>query len=111
MATRRFKKNDAAKQDLFTEKVESYPDEYLGCRDRGHHWQPKTAKQGSDGNIFRVLVCEACSAERNQKIDKYGYIISSNYSYSTGYVIPGTGRLSAAHRAVLRITAIFREIK
>ena len=99
----------ASKVDDFATKVADYPDDFIGCRDTGHHWKPLTATKEKDGSIRRVLSCANCNANRNQTLDKYGYILSSTYAYKSGYVIPGTGRLTASHRAMLRLSSITRK--
>lgn len=103
-------KNDSV-QPGFVRLVDNYPENYNICRDSGHHWEPTTAKRQKDGTISRVLTCSTCGADRNQTLDRDGYIIGSNYVYRTGYLLPGMGRLNAAHRAVFRLASVLREIK
>lgn len=109
MATTRAKKTTGLTEAQFTEIVAAYSDEYITCRDTGHHWKPITAvREKKSGNIRRVLTCQHCAADRNQILDRAGYIISSNYSYQNGYLIPKVGRLTAKHRATLRLASITR---
>lgn len=90
-------------QDVFDRIVSGYPQEFTSCRDFGHSWGPLTAKQGRNGVIERTLSCANCGARRNQTLDKFGYVLTNNYGYSDGYVMPGVGRLTAAQRATLRL--------
>jgi len=96
--------------DGFDLKVSAYPDENLRCRDTGHSWKPLTAKRITGGDIQRVLVCANCEAKRNQTLDRMGYIVSTSYAYKVGYQLPGIGRLTSAHRAVLRLASIGRNL-
>lgn len=93
----------------FANAIADYPDDMLFCRSVGHHWRPVTATKEKDGGIRRVLACTTCAANRNQILDRYGYIVSSTYAYKAGYKIPGTGRLTASHRAALRLSSITRK--
>jgi len=109
MATARTKKTTGLTEAQFTQVVAAYSDEYISCRDTGHHWKPITAvREKKTGNIRRVLTCQHCAADRNQVLDRAGYIISSSYSYQSGYLIPRVGRLKASHRAALRLASITR---
>lgn len=109
MATARTKKTAGLTESQFTEIVAGYPDEMIACRDTGHHWKPITAtREKKTGNIRRTLTCQHCAADRNQILDRAGYIISSSYSYQNGYLIPKVGRLTAGHRATLRLASITR---
>jgi len=92
--------------DNFESRISGYSETFLSCRDLGHRWHPVTATHEKGGNIRRTLGCDGCGATRNQTLDKFGYIISSNYGYQAGYLIPGAGRLTAAHRALIRIANI-----
>lgn len=96
--------------DVFATAVKKYPDLMLACRDLGHHWRPVTAKREKDG-IARVMECTTCGAERYQTLDRQGYIVSSSYRYQAGYTIPGIGRLTAEHRATMRLASIDRSPK
>lgn len=96
--------------DPFTDVVAAYPEEYLTCRDTGHTWRPTTARRESDGTIHRTLTCATCGTDRNQTLDRAGYIITNTYTYKAGYGIPGTGRLTSNHRAALRLASIDRSI-
>jgi hypothetical protein len=87
----------------FQDRVAGYPEEYLSCRDFGHSWRPVTAEQGKGGVIKRTLGCANCDAQRNQTLDKFGYVLTNSYGYSAGYIMPGVGRLTAAQRATLRL--------
>ena len=103
------KKKTGLTEAQFTEIVAAYSDDFIACRDTGHHWKPITAvREKKSGNIRRVLTCQHCAADRNQILDRAGYIISSNYSYQNGYLIPKVGRLTAKHRATLRLASITR---
>lgn len=88
--------------------ADKYPDKYLQCRDYGHGWKPNNAVWLEDGFIERVLRCDRCKTERFQILDKNGYIISGYYHYSSGYQIPGAGRLDTNARAVLRHANLLR---
>jgi hypothetical protein len=96
--------------DAFPEKVAEYNDTYLHCRDMGHHWQSSTAHRTDNGCILRILTCTTCGTNRRQLITGDGYLTSTHYTYKTGYLIPGTGRLTADHRATLRLESITRQL-
>ena len=91
------------REDRFAEMVDKYPDDFLACRDMGHAWKPVTAVRQKNGTISRILSCVRCDTSRSQLLDNAGYVIANNYSYKDGYTLPGTGRLTPAHRAVLRL--------
>ena len=96
------------RSQVFSERVDEYPDDMLKCRDAGHHWKTYNVEHAKDGSIYRILACATCDARRNQRLDRNGYIVGSSYTYRVGYLLPGIGRLTAAQRATLRLASIDR---
>ena len=79
----------------------------LRCRDLLHSWKPYTATKEKFG-FLRTLECERCSAEKVQKLDHKGYIMSTRMVYPDGYLRPSGGRLTKDERAILRVLNIER---
>lgn len=74
----------------------------LLCRDLQHSWAPYTAKREGKG-FLRTLICTRCKTEKHQRLDRYGYIVSTRMYYPAGYLRRDEGRLTRKDRAKLRI--------
>jgi hypothetical protein len=84
----------------------------LTCRDYGHAWRPLTARYAEEGSIVRTQRCTRCRTEREQTLSLSGMVLGGHYAYPEGYLAPrGIGRLTADHRAVLRVESIRRLIE
>lgn len=87
--------------------VDDVLEQFLDCRDLGHSWQHHDAIE-SRTTITRIVVCSVCGTQRLQLLDTRGYLRRSNYKYATGYLLKGTGWLTADDRAVMRLRNIRR---
>lgn len=72
------------------------------CRDLQHAWSPLTALKARYV-IIRTLKCARCDAEKEQTLDKSGYITSTRMRYPEGYLRKGKGRMTRDDRARLRV--------
>lgn len=75
----------------------------LLCRDLQHSWSPLTAKSIPGQGYIRTLHCGRCSARKEQRLDRDGYIRDNKMFYPQGYLRPGEGRLTRQDRAELRV--------
>lgn len=93
-------------------RIDDIPEDYLACRDLLHAWTPydariRRADTTGRREIHRVLRCSRCKTLRTQRLDMQGRILSNSYSeYPEGYLLTGTGHLSAADRAAIRVRAV-----
>jgi hypothetical protein len=103
-------------QELTSEQFEDWAgglkDKFLRCRDLGHRWVNVHADwREVERMYFRVARCSECTTSREQDIDYLGLIHRTTYIYPEGYQAPpGTGRLDAGDRGVLRLASIQRVI-
>lgn len=77
-------------------------DDQLLCRDLQHSWSPHTARSEGKGFV-RSLLCDRCTAKKEQHLDRNGYITRSVMFYPENYLRPGEGRMTRKDRAVLRV--------
>lgn len=95
--------------------IKGLPDNYLHCRDVGHHFGDFTAKYVKDGRYYeRVLRCSSCTTGKMQLLDEEGYLISHKsgaYRYPPGYLATHVDLGSPyANRAAYRLEATRRKI-
>lgn len=84
---------------------------WIVCRSDGHDMRPFNVKTTESGGFERTRKCRRCGAKRTQVIDKYGLILSTDFEYPEGYLLPpGTGRLDSEGRGVFRLAAIEAEV-
>lgn len=81
------------------------------CRDYQHSWAPSTGGK-EKGGWYRTLVCNRCTTERREHLDKWGYVTSRSYKYPEGFLVEGGGGpLSQDERGFLRIMNINPDAK
>jgi hypothetical protein len=96
-------------QAAVVKNVDDVEDKFLDCRDLGHSWRHYNAvEEKKYRTITRVVVCSVCRTERRQVLDLKGYLVRSSYRYAKGYLLKGTGWLTADDRAVMRLRNIRR---
>lgn len=98
---------DPALDDV-SEFAEALPEEFLACRELGHHWQPWAAGLHPDGGFDRTLRCSRCHTEKHQELSNRGSVLTSRYNHPDGYLTKGLGRITGDGRGVLRLEAIRR---
>lgn len=100
-------------EEQFGDWAQGLKDKYLRCRDLGHRWNTVHADWNGDTRLyFRVSRCTDCTTSREQDIDYLGLVQRTTYVYPEGYQAPpGTGRLDASDRGVLRLASIQRVIQ
>lgn len=83
----------------------------LACRTMRHAWAPFRAFSSREGRrvtFTAVYRCGRCETDRHVKIDDRGYVLSSSYSYTDGYLAPPGVRLGEDGRAELRLLSFSR---
>lgn len=89
--------------------AEGLPDEYLACRNLGHSWRPHRAEWRTDERAYYVsYLCQRCTTEKIQWVDRRGSIVSSHYQYAVDYQNKNHGRLTGEGRAELRLEQVGR---
>lgn len=79
--------------------------EFRACRDFHHAWVAVTARKVADG-FERELKCARCEVTKTQKLDNFGFLTGSKFSYVEGYQRPeGAGRLTKEDNARIRLLA------
>lgn len=82
------------------------PDAFLQCRDLAHSFRPYDATIDRRAReIRRELRCPECGTVKIQLLDLEGYVLRSWYTYPSGYLILGLGRMSVADRAAIRFAS------
>lgn len=72
--------------------VEQYRDQFLMCRDLGHHWLPDphwsiTANRGRVSEYRRTLCCSTCGGERTDTYDQHMHPTRRYYHHADGYLL------------------------
>lgn len=91
--------------------AKTLPDEFLDCRDLGHHWRSFTVrKDKAIRGYVRVHRCSSCGMLREQDLASSGRIIgSARYSKVEGYPRPaGSGYYDSDARAAVRLESLQR---
>jgi len=86
-------------------QVRSYDDTYLTCRDLRHVWEV-VGFYRADGIVRRLLDCQRCGTQRDDKWTQSGERVASSYSYADEYQLRGgmdtyEVRLEVMHRATI----------
>lgn len=92
-------------QNKHQKAVRNYDDVYLTCRDLRHVWR-LVGYYREGGSVRRVLDCERCGTQRNDKWMPNGERVTSSYSYAEQYQMEaGMGtwevRLESMRRATI----------
>jgi len=96
----------AAPVDLVRQHIANMALQYVQCRDWGHSWRPYSVTQ-ERGDWHQELRCARCHTIRRWILDRYGHPTSKTYDYPDDYLAaPGTGRMSADDRDVLRLRSL-----
>jgi hypothetical protein len=86
---------------------------YLICRDTtfGHDWKKLTARRAGKAFV-RVLQCRNCGNQKEQHIDSRGFIAKSKPIYVNKNYLrpPGSGRMTAADNAEVRLTNLLNTL-
>jgi hypothetical protein len=82
------------------------------CRDVLHAWTPYRATVVTNGHtgkreIHRLLECMRCGTVKKQRLATDGTPLGNIFDYAAGYLVaPGSGRMTRAQRAALRLSNI-----
>lgn len=91
--------------------VEELPEQFTSCRETRHHWSPWRVSKG-EVTYTRTLRCGRCHAEKDQEVDRRGYIIGTKMHYPAGYLAPpGMGRLDTDDMAHMRLVILRRALR
>lgn len=85
--------------------VRNYDDVFLTCRDLRHVWR-LVGYYRDNGAVRRLLDCERCGTQRNDRWSQSGERIASSYNYAEQYRMEGgmdavEVRREAMHRATI----------
>jgi hypothetical protein len=69
-------------------QLQSYPDEYLECRQMGHQWH-RVGYFESGGLVKRRITCQRCDTDRTDRWERDGLRRSPSYSYPQEYRLQG----------------------
>jgi hypothetical protein len=84
-------------------------DRWLHCRELGHTWRPWGVSWERKARAYvRTVRCSGCRTERHMVVDSHGHVISSHYTYPTGYTAAGVTK--GLRRDTFRLEAINREL-
>lgn len=87
-----------ARIDPMKARLDAYPQEYLGCRERRHHWDEKGVYRHRDARIYIVFVYECdpalggCGAERQVWFTREGEFVQTKIFYPRGYLFKLTDK-------------------
>jgi len=84
-------------------------DRMLHCRELGHTWRPWGISEEAEARCYvRTTRCSSCRTLRHWVIDYTGHVVSSHYTYPTGYL--ATHVQPGFSRDPFRLEAIQREL-
>lgn len=86
----------------------SMSDEFIGCRDFGHSWRPRSAVLLVNGGYEQTLACSRCKTIRTRILGRRGTQERNGYDYAEGYQLKGHGRMTGSDRDVLRLNSVMR---
>jgi len=93
-----------AKAKKFIRELDSV---FLDCRRYGHAWRNQVVyKYGR--SYVQSLICDRCSARKEEFIDHTGALERVVTTYPQGYLARGTGYAVSTNKAALRIAVIER---
>lgn len=82
-----------AARDPMKSRLEAYPEEYRGCRERRHHWDEKGQyRHREGGSVYIVFVYECdpdlggCGASRQVWFTRAGEYVDTKIYYPRGYL-------------------------
>lgn len=94
--------------------IHSYPNEFLACRDNGHHWSYtrvvilKSEDKKRTVGYEQEMLCTTCDTVRFRTLTPTGAIVGSTYRYAKGYLIHSSVDRVAQDRQLMRIERVYR---
>lgn len=98
--------------NAYVEWETNISDAALMCRDTSahHSWAPLTAKRVR-GGFERTLVCTRCRTQKEQTLDRDGYVTKTKMRYPDGYLLPKDAGVKRGKElnADLRLLSMLRQ--
>lgn len=87
-------------------------EQWLQCRELGHHWRNLSLQRSQNWGIDRILKC-ACGTERKDTLNTWGRVAKRVYIYPRGYQMKGAQEVGvnreSFRREVLRRAGFLHE--